>query len=840
MNAVLRIGEAMCSRIVRVFELQRFQDISAENRIRSSEAYAVFNEDGQFLGLVIACEALLFPNRIFADLITRRQPKPLADNAPLATAIDFFNREKLDYAVVYDQSGQYFGVISRYSLFNALFEYERKLLDERAELIARLEHELTYHKIATAVFNTTSEGIFVAGADQVIQQVNAAFCKITGYTPDEALGKTLHILSSGRQDKTFYTQMLSAMKNHGVWQGEIWNKRKNGEIYPEWLVINSLLDAQGDVENYVGVFSDISTHKDMQNSLHRLAYYDPLTSLANRTLLFDRLNHAITRSQRQQTMLAVCIIDLDEFKPVNDRYGHDTGDMLLVEVAKRLTAVIRGEDTAARLGGDEFVLLLGDIGDINELELILNRVLVTLSEPYLIDNKCLALSASIGTALYPKDHEDADTLLRHADQAMYQAKQCGRNRHQVFDVSLDAKIKSIHQTVNRVKKALLDQEMVLYYQPKVNMRTGTIVGMEALLRWQHATQGLIHPLDFLPQVEKTDLIIDIGVWVMDQAMQQIAAWQKAGKSWVVSVNIAALHFHSGDFSQHLKDTLARYPGVPPALLEIEILESVALGDIYQVNQLIRDCQALGVSFSLDDFGTGYSSLSYLKQLPAETIKIDQSFVRDIMEDKDDLTMVEAVINMGKVFNRQVIAEGVETPEHGVLLMRLGCDLAQGYGIARPMPAAQVLDWASTYVADPDWLMWANMDWEPDDFPLLLAQHNHRKWVTSLVMWIEHKKEMTLTEAEVTDPHQCRFGQWYYGHGTEFYGQLSEFISIEPLHNQVHEMGKTILRAGKNGDKETAKALCGELLTVQRAVLAQFAQLQKAVSLNNKALGACRT
>jgi diguanylate cyclase (GGDEF)-like protein/PAS domain S-box-containing protein len=833
MNAVLHIGEAMCNRVVRVFELQRFQDIPVENGIRSSEAYAVFNEDGQFLGLVIACEALLFPNRIFADLITRRQPEPLANYAPLATAIDFFNREKLDYAAVHDQSGQYFGVISRYSLFNALFDYERKLLDERVELVARLERELIYHKIATAVFNATSEGIFVVGADQIIQQVNAAFCKITGYTPDEVLGKTPRILSSGRQDKAFYAQMLGALQNHGVWQGEIWNKRKNGEIYPEWLVINSLLDAQGEVENYVGVFSDISTHKDMQNNLHRLAYYDPLTSLANRTLLFDRLNHAIIRSQRQQTMLAVCIIDMDEFKPVNDRYGHDTGDMLLVEVAKRLTAVIRGEDTAARLGGDEFVLLLGDIGDTNELDLILNRVLVTLSEPYLIDNKCLALSASIGTALYPKDHEDADTLLRHADQAMYQAKQCGRNRHQLFDVSLDAKIKSTHQTVNSVKKALLDHEMVLYYQPKVNMRMGTIVGMEALLRWQHATQGLIPPLDFLPQVEKTDLIIDIGVWVMGQAMQQIAAWHKAGKSWVVSVNIAALHFHSGVFLQHLKDTLARYPDVPPSLLEIEILESVALGDINQINQLIRDCQTLGVSFSLDDFGTGYSSLSYLKQLPAETIKIDQSFVHDILTDKDDLTMVEAVINMGKVFNRQVIAEGVETSEHGVLLMRLGCDLAQGYGIARPMPAAQVLGWASTYVADPDWIMWANMEWEPDDFPLLLAQHNHLKWVTSLVMWVEHKKEMTLTEAEVTDPRQCRFGHWYYGHGTECYGQLSEFVSIEPLHNQVHEMGKAILQAGKNGDKKTAKVLCGELLTIQRVVLAQFTQLQKAVSLNNK-------
>jgi diguanylate cyclase (GGDEF)-like protein/PAS domain S-box-containing protein len=639
MNAVLRVGEALCNRVTQVSELQRFQDIPAGKEDRSTEAYAVFNENEQFLGLVIAGEALLFPNRIFADLITRRQPEALVNDAPLAIAIDFFNKEKLDYAAVNDQGGQYFGVISRYSLFNALFEHERELLDERTELVARLESELSYHKVATAVFNATSEGILVTDANQVILQVNEAFCKTTGYGPDEALGKTPHLLASGRQDKAFYAQMLSAIQNHGVWQGEIWNRRKNGEIYPEWLVINSLLDAQGNVENYVGIFSDISAHKDLQNSLYRLAYYDPLTSLANRRLLSDRLNRAITRAQRQQNMLAVCLIDLDEFKPVNDHYGHDLGDKLLIEVAKRLTATIRGEDSAGRLGGDEFVLLLSDIGDINELELILDRVLVTLAEPYLIDNNSITISASIGTALYPKDHEDADTLLRHADQAMYQAKQRGRNQHQMFDMSLDAEIKSIHQTVNSVKKALHDHEMVLYYQPKVNMRTGTIMGMEALLRWQHPTKGLIPPLDFLPQVEKTDLIIDIDNWVMDQAMQQIAAWCQAGKLWVVSVNIAALHFQTGDFLQHLKNTLARYPDVPPHLLEIEILESVALGDIHQVNQLIRDCQALGVCFSLDDFGTGYSSLSYLKQLPAESIKIDQSFVRDILDDKDNLTMV---------------------------------------------------------------------------------------------------------------------------------------------------------------------------------------------------------
>ncbi|MEQ1668672.1 MAG: EAL domain-containing protein, partial [Sulfuriferula sp.] len=569
----------------------------------------------------------------------------------------------------------------------------------------------------------------------------------------------------------------------------------------------------GSLIGCVLVFHDVTDKHRLQSTVRWQAAHDVLTHLPNRVLLADRFDRAIARAQRHQTLLAVCMIDLDEFKPVNDQYGHDVGDKLLIEVANRLTHIIRGDDTAARLGGDEFVLLLGDIIDANELELTMSRILASLSAPYLIDNKHIVLSASIGYALYPMDHEDADTLLRHADQAMYLAKQHGRNQWQMFDPSLDKAVTANLQTLKRIKQALHNNEFILHYQPKVNMRTGVIVGMEALLRWQDPEQGMIPPLHFLPQVEKNELIIDIGIWVMDLALQQISAWFKAGKSWVVSINIAALHFSSGHFLQHLKDALARYPDVPPDLLEIEILESVALGDINQVNQLIASCQTLGVSFSLDDFGTGYSSLNYLKHLPAETIKIDQSFVRDILDDRDDLIMVEAVINMGRVFKRKVIAEGVETAEHGVLLMRLGCDFAQGYGIAKPMPAIQVLDWANAYVADPAWAMWADTQWELNDFPLLVAQYDHLKWVKQLVLSVEHH-HVTLDQAEITDVHQCRFGHWYHGCGAQRYSQLDEFTAIEPLHNQVHATGAAIIQACKNGDKEQAKILCTTLLVTK--------------------------
>jgi diguanylate cyclase (GGDEF)-like protein/PAS domain S-box-containing protein len=570
---------------------------------------------------------------------------------------------------------------------------------EHALSLAKERAEVTLASIGDAVITTDTAGL--------ITFLNQDAVNLTGWALNDAMGKPLseifNIIHENTRQKV--NSPVEAVLRDGktvMLSSQTVLVSKNGTEYNIEDSAAPIFLPDGTMIGCVLVFYDVTEKYRLQNTMRWQAAHDPLTNLPNRILLTDHFNHSIARAQRQQKLLAVCMIDLDEFKPVNDQYGHDVGDLLLIEAAKRLNAVIRNDDTAARLGGDEFVLLLSDITDVDELQIIMERLLAALSSPYLIDKNHITLSASIGSVLYPLDDADADTLLRHADQAMYQAKQRGRNQHQMFDVSLDTQIIARHKIIREVKKALRDNELVLYYQPKVNMRTGVVMGMEALLRWQHPTQGLIPPLDFLPQIEKTDLIIDIGVWVMNQAMRQIAAWHEAGKSWVVSVNIAALHFHNGDFAQHLKDTLTCYPNVPSSLLEIEILESVALGDINQVNQLIRDCHAMGVSFSLDDFGTGYSSLSYLKRLPAETIKIDQSFVHDILDNKDDLALVESIIDIGRAFGRKIIAEGVETAEQGVALLNLGCDLAQGYGIAKPMPAMQVLNWSVTYVADDAW------------------------------------------------------------------------------------------------------------------------------------------
>ncbi|MFZ6654956.1 bifunctional diguanylate cyclase/phosphodiesterase [Undibacterium sp. TJN19] len=467
----------------------------------------------------------------------------------------------------------------------------------------------------------------------------------------------------------------------------------------------------GTVTGCVLVFRDVSEKRRLMQQLSWQAGHDILTGLENRTALAVRFNTAIHHASAQQLWLAVCLLDLDHFQIINEKYGHEFADHLLQMVARRLEASVGTGNSVARLGGDEFVLLLQDQHSVATVEHRLALLLAEMAEPYEIDARTLSLSASIGVAIYPRDDINADTLLRCADQAMYQAKLNGRNQFHLFDAEQDQQLRTHHNQRARIRQALLDGEMRLYFQPKVNMQLGQVVGMEALIRWQHPEEGIVGPLNFLPLVEHTDLIIDIGDWVLHQAMQQLRNWGTENKRWIVSVNIAARHFQCKDFLDRLGNILNAYPDVAPDRLEIEILESAALQDIQHVREVMLACQQLGVSFALDDFGTGYSSLSYLKRLPANTLKIDQSFVRDMLDDKDDLAVISAVIGLARAFNRAVIAEGVESAEHGVALMRLGCYLAQGFGVARPMPAAQVADWARDYVAPLIWNQGKDLQWE---------------------------------------------------------------------------------------------------------------------------------
>lgn len=541
---------------------------------------------------------------------------------------------------------------------------------------------------AAAIFSETD----LAGN---ITYVNDQFCAISGYTAEELSGQNHRILNSGHHPREFFVDLWSTILHRQVWKGEICNRAKDGSLYWVESTIVALFDsATHRVLKYVSIRFEVTEKRQLLQILQWRAGHDVLTDLPNRFLLTERLDHAIANRGKQ--LLAVGVLDLDGFKQINDSYGHAMGDRLLVEVARRLMKVIRGADMVARLGGDEFVLIL-NARNVEELKNAIHRIMGSISTIYSIDGIGIHISASIGVTMYPADLEDADTLLRHADQAMYQAKQNGRNCVRYFDVSLEKAVKIAFDTVARIRLALERNEMLLYYQPKVNLRSGLIEGFEALLRWRHPQEGIILPLAFLPRIERTDLIVEIGEWVINHALDQISRWARMGHTWSVSVNIAAFHFQKRNFAHRLKELLARHPDVPPSTLDIEIVESVVLDDFEQVAQCLTECQKLGVTFSLDDFGTGYSSLSYLKLLPTQTIKIDQSFIRNMLKDKDDLALTEIIIGLAKVFGRKVVAEGVETVEHSIRLMHLGCDIAQGYGIAKPMRAEQVCGWAKQFV-----------------------------------------------------------------------------------------------------------------------------------------------
>ncbi|WP_137227188.1 PAS domain S-box protein [Shewanella sp. MEBiC00475] len=557
-------------------------------------------------------------------------------------------------------------------------------------------------KLAASVFTYAREGIIITDTAGAIINVNGAFSDITGYQCDEVIGHNSRLLKSGSHLPEFYDEMWATLLEKGHWTGEVWNKRKNGEIFPEILTISSVLDDAGVVQNYVSLFNDITEIKNHQKQLERIAHYDMLTNLPNRTLLADRLTQSMKHSQRQNSLLVVAFVDLDKFKNINDTYGHIVGDELLIMISSRMKDALRDVDTLARIGGDEFVAVMENIETLVDCEPIIERLLLAASEPVVVGGVTLEISASIGISIYPQDGVDADQLMRHADQAMYVAKQQGKNRYHLFDSAHNVAMINQHGKLDLIRNALDKNEFLLYYQPKVNMKTGALIGVEALIRWQSPDRGLIGPNDFLPVIENHALSIDLGEWVIRTALSQIQTWKTMGVDIPVSVNIGALQLQSEDFAIRLAELLASFSEVTPSSLELEVLETSAIGDLVQVTDTMLNCIEQGVHFALDDFGTGYSSLSHLRRFPAGLIKIDQTFVRDMLIDSDDLAIVEGVVVLAKSFSREVIAEGVETIAQGVALLQLGCELAQGYVIARPMMAHDILDWAANWQPDDAW------------------------------------------------------------------------------------------------------------------------------------------
>ncbi|PCI22219.1 MAG: hypothetical protein COB62_01720 [Piscirickettsiaceae bacterium] len=458
------------------------------------------------------------------------------------------------------------------------------------------------------------------------------------------------------------------------------------------------------LETCADIVAIILKREAEENKLSYMAHYDALTGLPNRTLFTERFNHAIAHSKRTKNQLAICFLDLDNFKPVNDNFGHQVGDQLLIEVAKRIQECIRDEDTVSRQGGDEFALLLNDIESPLHVNLTLERIHHALALPYSINNQRHHITASSGITLYPSDDGDIDTLLRHADQAMYQAKLAGKNQILLFNPEHQQRTIKKQRQIDDISQALANEEFTLYYQPKVNMKTGKVFGVEALIRWVHPKKGLIQPLDFLPLIDGHDLEIQLGTWVINEAISQLEKLTEKGLDLEVSINISSAHLQSVTFFERLEKALARHPAINANNIQLEILESSALGDIQAISSIVNRCQEeLNINFALDDFGTGYSSLAHLRNITANTIKIDRSFIQHMLENSEDLALVKGIISLAKAFNRNVIAEGVETTEHGIVLMQLGCDDAQGYCIAKPIPAAKIATWIDNYIPNKSWL-----------------------------------------------------------------------------------------------------------------------------------------
>jgi diguanylate cyclase (GGDEF)-like protein/PAS domain S-box-containing protein len=583
--------------------------------------------------------------------------------------------------------------------WSARADADRQLVYAVAQNITEQKKAENALKLAANVFTHSDEGIIITDINGAIVDVNEAFTDITGYERDEILGNNPSILSSGKHDADFYKTMWSKLRKDGVWQGEIWNKRKDGDVFAERLTISAIEDESGNTTNYIGLFVDITKMKAHERQLEHLARYDRLTGLPNRVLLADNMLQAMARARRHGHTLAIAFIDLDGFKAVNDTYGHAAGDELLVSVAHRLTKVLRTEDTLARIGGDEFVAIITDLPDEKSCVSTLNRILDAASREFRLGAATASVSASIGVTFYPQAEEiDGDQLERQADQAMYEAKISGRNQYKFFDPEQDRRLTEYYAQVADAKKALKTDAFRLHYQPKIRLATKEVIGYEALIRWEHPEKGLLMPGAFLPPIERhPDVAIELGNWVLDNALEQIERWNEVGLDTTVSVNVSALQLTSSDFEETLNKHLQKHPAAEPCQLEIELLETDALSDIERVSQIMRNCRSTSVRFALDDFGTGYSSLAYLKRLPIDTLKIDQDFVRDSLNNAQDQELLKLIISLGRVYNIDVLAEGVETPAHGELLRSYGCQYAQGYAFARPMPADDVLDWHRNWV-----------------------------------------------------------------------------------------------------------------------------------------------
>jgi diguanylate cyclase (GGDEF)-like protein/PAS domain S-box-containing protein len=705
----------------------------------------------------------------------------------------------------------------------ALFDHSPVSLWEEdfSEIKAYLATKLNGDgKDLAAFFDRHPEEVMRCAEKVRIISVNERTVEMFGADSQPQLLSRLSEVLSDESTKVFRNELVALYSGATTFRAEARQQALGGKPL-ETLV--SVAIAPGHEQDWARVFvavEDISDRKAQESELARIAHQDALTGLPNRRLLTDRLTQAIALADRSGAALAICYLDLDGFKPLNDRHGHAVGVQFLVKIGQSLQRMVRAHDSVARFGGDEFVLLLTQLQHPNEFARLVDRILAGISRPIRVDDVTHQVTASIGVTLYPSDNADPDTLLRHADQAMYRAKESGRNLYQLYDPSPDLRIQEHQQLRAQLRHALHHDELTLHYQPQVDFVTRAVIGVEALVRWNHPTRGLLPPAEFLPEIIGGTLDVEFGTWVIDSALKQLAAWNRNGLGLRVGVNISGSELMAPGFTRRLRELLSHYPEIAPSDLELEILESTAFSDFDQARRILTDCHATGVRIALDDFGTGYSSLVYFRSLPIDLLKIDQSFVRDMLHDPGDMEIVESVVRLSQAFDREVIAEGVETLEHASLLQSLDCRLGQGYGIAKPMPAEALPSWMADWAKQPAWLT-AKETWGHHDLQLVVAAQSYLHWIDRIAQVIEGTSLNADEDIAIGD---TAFARWYRGRGAKRYGQHASYQSIGTLHDRSQDLAASLLGLIADDQLQIAKERLNELYALRAELLTALGDL----------------
>ncbi|SFR52303.1 PAS domain S-box-containing protein/diguanylate cyclase (GGDEF) domain-containing protein [Thiomicrospira sp. ALE5] len=676
-------------------------------------------------------------------------------------------------------------------------------------------------RVYEVLFERLREGVVLTDKEKNIVRTNPAFSKITGYEFAEVVNKNPNVLSSGMQDAGFYQKVWDAINQQGFWEGRLWNRNKPGEAYLQKTSIINLASLDHPKLGFMAIQSDITSLVTHEQELNKLLHYDALTGLPNRLQLTKHLEVVLKNAQANSDMVAVLFIDLDGFKTINDKFGHEVGDKVLIQTAQALKTTLGEHAIVSRVGGDEFVAVISHLKNEHLLNNLLNRVQRSISEVGYSQDVLLELSASIGVTLTPENQSEAEQLIRHADLAMYQAKQAGVGFIRFFDLDEDRETKLYRRIWLEVENGFKEGELELFYQPKINMRTGEIVGAEALIRWHHPQKGLVMPDSFLPFIERSYLSETLDQWVIGQALNQLSAWRSIGLEWQLSINITSRSLQKVSFVSNLAKRLKEYGTELASYLEIEVLETSALEDMEHVIAVIGQCHRLGISFALDDFGTGYSSLQYLRDLPVDKIKVDQSFVRKMLQNPNDLSIVSGVISLCRVFNRQVIAEGVETVDHADILLLLGCDFAQGYGIARPMDAGALMVWQAQWQVKPFALVHNQAMFGRGDTNLLRTEVIHRLCVDQVEAYIMGKHEA----APEVNSKQCDLGKWL-GHYSLKHDQI--YHELKQVHSELLFKAAELIKLCQKGQQSAAQDQLPKLFNRRDGFIKVMRKLHNAV------------